>query len=138
MDFFGVIKVVNEKIPFDREEALFAYNPFMVNRAMSMGMDTVLYANELNQMSSLDKDMCFDFYLHALPKSRRFNKWQKKDEIEEELVQAVVDKYKVSQQMACNYLTMMSDEEKSLLTARGGVSGKSKNGSGRKSHSEKT
>ena len=31
------------------------YNPFIVNRALSMGMDTVLQANEMNRSPHLEK-----------------------------------------------------------------------------------
>ena len=40
------------------------YNPFIVNRALSMGIDTVLQANEMNQRHHLSKKLQFDFLLN--------------------------------------------------------------------------
>ena len=38
------------------------YNPFIVNRALSMGIDTVLQANEMNQRHQLVRSYNSTFY----------------------------------------------------------------------------
>ena len=59
------------------------YNPFIVNRALSMGIDTVLQANEMNQRHHLSKKLQFDFLLNSISKRKRFDKWQKADKSED-------------------------------------------------------
>jgi hypothetical protein len=132
MKLFDILNHINEKTKISRDDVIPTLpKAFIINRAYSMGMDTVLYANEINQLHCLDKDMCYDFYYHILPKAKRFNKWAKGFE-EDELISAVINKYKVSRQLACTYLSLMSDYEKEQLKiAKGGISGKSI--SGRKS-----
>ena len=48
------------------------YNPFIVNRALSMGMDTVLQANEMNRSPHLEKRLQFDFLLNSISKLIKF------------------------------------------------------------------
>jgi hypothetical protein len=55
------------------------YNPYIVNRAMSMGADTVIAANEMNSRPHLSKKMQFDFLRTFTRKRKRYNKWAKAD-----------------------------------------------------------
>ena len=55
------------------------YAPFIINRCLSYFIDTVIYANEINKYSSVDKKMQFDYYRKAIRKRKRFSKWQKKE-----------------------------------------------------------
>lgn len=59
-------------------EAEKAYTPFMVNRGLSYFADTVLYANEMNQVPSADKKAQYDFLRYGIRKRKRFSKWAKK------------------------------------------------------------
>jgi len=38
-----------------------SYNSFIINRGLSFGADTVIYANEMNSRPHLDKKMQYDF-----------------------------------------------------------------------------
>ncbi len=40
-----------------------AYNPWLVNKALSYFKDSVLYANEINMNSHLSNRMQYDYYL---------------------------------------------------------------------------
>ena len=51
-----------------------AYNPFMVNRALSYFQDTVLFANEMNVNHTIDKRLQFDFFINMVRKRKRFFK----------------------------------------------------------------
>ena len=56
--------------------------PFMINRAFSQGVDTVMYANEMNKASGISDRMLYDFYFHSLRPYKRFNKWAKTTKID--------------------------------------------------------
>ena len=59
------------------------YPPFIINKCMSQHMDTVMYANEMNQYSFLDHKMQYDFYIHIVRPKRRFSPWGKKQKIDD-------------------------------------------------------
>ena len=54
------------------------YVPFIVNRALSYHDDALFYANQLNQMSGLDRRLQYDFFINTIrAKKRYFTKWAK-------------------------------------------------------------
>ena len=59
-----------------------AYAPFMVNRALSYFMDTVLFANEMNVNHHLDSKLQYHFLINIIKKKKRFSKWLKPTEVE--------------------------------------------------------
>lgn len=104
---FDIIKHINEKsdLEFDIKD----YNPWMINRGLSNTLDTVFFAEVMNRYSQqLDKDMQYAFYLHGVPKGRRFGKWHKADAINSN-VELIMQRYCVNRQVAEQYLKVMSD-----------------------------
>ena len=57
------------------------YTSYVINKCMSHHMDTVMYANEMNQYSNISKKMQYDFYIHIVRPRRRFSPWGKKQKI---------------------------------------------------------
>ena len=55
------------------------YSPFIVNRCLSYFNDTILYVNEMNKNSHLDKKLQYDYYLYSVRKRKRFSKWLKNE-----------------------------------------------------------
>lgn len=99
------------------------YNPFIVNRALSMGIDTVLQANEMNQRHHLGKKLQFDFLLNSISKRKRFDKWQKADKSEDlDYVRAY---FNYSYPKAVSALRILSQKQidtiKEKVTNKGGV-----------------
>lgn len=79
---FEMASVLSEKKGRpDVEEA--GYNAYMINRVMSNTKDSVLFANEMNQVRVPDQWQA-DFYYYGLDKRKRFGKWNK-PEIHENL-----------------------------------------------------
>jgi len=64
------------------EEAISSYPPYIVNRCLSGHLDTVLFANEMNKYSNIDKDMQYSFFLYTLRKRKRFSPWLKKEQMD--------------------------------------------------------
>ena len=54
------------------------YIPFLVNRSLGYFMDTIMYANEMNQKNSLDHKLQYDFLLNIIRPRKRVSKWLKK------------------------------------------------------------
>lgn len=72
---FDYVKSVNNK---DHIDDLDGYNPYLTNHALMPFVETIFYANEMNQYSFLEKKMQYDFYYHGIPPRNRFEKWLKK------------------------------------------------------------
>ena len=45
-------------------------------------MDSILYANEMNKCTHLDKKLQYDFYINSLKPRKRFTPWLRKDTVE--------------------------------------------------------
>lgn len=60
-----------------------AYVPFLINKSLSFYVDTVLYANDMNQMHWLDKKLQYDYLFYSIPAKKRFTKWPKKKKEED-------------------------------------------------------
>ena len=99
------------------------YNPFIVNRALSMGMDTVLQANEMNRSPHLEKRLQFDFLLNSISKRKRFDKWQKAETSED--LEYVKQYFNYSYPKAVQALSILSpkqlNEIKTILNKKGGT-----------------
>ena len=67
----------------DLTENIKDYPPFIINRLLSGNIDTVLFANELNERYTMDKDMQYKFYLYSIPKKKRYSPYLKKQPLED-------------------------------------------------------
>lgn len=93
---------------FDDETEKY-YVPFIVNRGLSYYVDTVFYANDMNLVHFLDKYVQFKYYLHAIPKRRRFAKWGRK--INNEDVVSVSKVYQLNLEKAAEIVKLLSPEQ---------------------------
>ena len=66
------------------------YNPFIVNKSLSYGADTVIYANEMNARPHLEKRLQFEFLINTVRPRKRYNKWLKAETVD---VLATVQEY---------------------------------------------
>jgi hypothetical protein len=55
---------------------------YYVFRALSMGADTAIYANEMNARPHLDFQLQFDFLINTIRPRKRYNKWLKAETVE--------------------------------------------------------
>jgi len=103
----------NKQYIFD-ESSEKEYIPFIVNRNFSYFIDTVLYANEVNKYSSIDKQAQYDFYFHSLRSKRRFSKWVKK--INNPDIQLICKYYRCNVEQAKIAMTILSKEQIKHIT----------------------
>jgi hypothetical protein len=111
MNVFDFVKAITENgedlirqgVP-DKE-----YIPFVVNRALSFGLDTVFQANEINLYPFLQKQMQFDFLRGVVRKKKRFLPWQKY--VEPSTLTLIKQYYKYSDVKAEQALKLLTTEQ---------------------------
>ena len=81
-DWLNSINFNKNNLIEEDPEAISSYPSYIVNRCLSGHLDTVLFANEMNKYSNIDKDLQYSFLLYTLRKRKRFSPWLKKEQIE--------------------------------------------------------
>ena len=81
-DWLNSVNINKDNLIEDDPEAISSYPPYIVNRCLSGHLDTVLFANEMNKYSNIDKDMQYSFFLYTLRKRKRFSPWLKKEQMD--------------------------------------------------------
>jgi hypothetical protein len=119
MDLFSIIKHLTEPngdpdLLDNNPEALRAYTPFMVNRAIAQSRSTVLYAQEMNQSIVVDKKMHYAFLFAAVKKSKRYSKWAKKAPATDKVL-LIQQAYGVSLEKALELEPLIGDKEEAFL-----------------------
>lgn len=122
-DFINAINVSKESL-FDDPQAEKDYVPFIVNRGLSYFPDTVLYANEMNRMPHLSKQMQFEFLRHSITKRKRFSKWAKKSAASDDLA-AIMEHYKYSAAKAMEVMSILSSDQIATIKQQMEKGGKS-------------
>jgi len=92
------------------------YDPYIINRCLSGNIDSILFANEMNKYSSLDKDMQYSFYLNTLRKKKRFSPWLRKDKVTD--LEIIKQYYGYSNEKASNALKILTPEQINYIKQR--------------------
>ena len=103
-------------------EAISSYPPYIVNRCLSGHLDTVLFANEMNKYSNLDKDMQYSFFLYTLRKRKRFSPWLKKEQIDD--LDLVKKHYGYSNEKAKVAVTLLTKTQLETIRNKHDMGGK--------------
>ena len=82
-DWLNSINFNKNNLIEEDPEAISSYPPYIINRCLSGHLDTVLFANEMNKYSNLDKDLQYSFLLYTLRKRKRFSPWLKKEQVDD-------------------------------------------------------
>jgi len=104
---FDFVNSINNK---DYMEITDDYNQFVINKAFSHYVDTIMFANYLNQ-TKLNNQMHYDFLFNVIDKRKRWVKWPKKNE-KEEFLQEIAEYYKVSLNKAEEILSLLNTKDK--------------------------
>ena len=119
-DFVKSITYTKEDIMHDLNES--EYESYLINRALSYHQDCLLYANEMNRRFELSNRLQYHYLLNTIRKRKRFAKWIKPEQIDD--LRVVMEYYSISRQKAEEYLTILSDQEITILRKKmnkGGV-----------------
>ena len=92
------------------------YPPYIVNRCLSGHLDCIMFANEMNKYSFLDKRIQYDFYLNSLRSKKRFSPWLRKDKIKD--LDYVKRYYGYSNEKASNALKILTPEQINYIKQR--------------------
>jgi hypothetical protein len=101
-----------EEIP----ENISSYTPYIINKCVAGHLDTILFANELNQYPYISKDMQYAFYLHSLRKKKRYTPWVKKEDAEN--LAAIKEYYGYNDKRALEALRLLNREEINFIKQR--------------------
>lgn len=105
------------------------YSPFMINRILSNSASTVLFAEQMDRYSMIDKKLQYDFYLKGIPKTKGFQKmWTKKesDTVDDSvLIKYISNKLNLNTKRASSMLQIIGrDKVVAEINSKGGRSNK--------------
>ena len=99
------------------------YIPYIVNKGLSYGADTVIPANEMNSRTHLDKKLQFHFLINNIKPRKRYNKWIKAEKIES--IEVIKQYYGYSTEKARQVLPLLDQSKIDLIQQKlekGGIS----------------
>lgn len=105
---FEYVKSVSET--GKRIDDLSGYNPFMINRALSLNIDCLVDSNIINIFHNLPINMQYDYYLNSIRKSKRYGKkWPKPENNAD--IEVIMQFYNFSKQKAKVAATILTDSD---------------------------
>jgi hypothetical protein len=121
-DFANAINYTKENLIVD-DWSEKQYNAWIVNKSMSYGADTVIYANEMNSRPHLDRRLQFDFLINTVRPRKRYNKWLKAETVE--VLATVQEYYGYSIDKARQVLPLLSTDQLEQIKKKMDRGGKS-------------
>ena len=115
-DWLNSINFNKENLIEEDPSTIKDYAPYIINRCLSGSIDSVLFANEMNKYSFLDKDMQYSFYLNTLRKKKRFSPWLRKDKVTD--LEIIKQYYGYSNEKASNALKILTPEQIKFIKQR--------------------
>lgn len=107
-DFINAINYSKEELIVD-DWSEKQYAPYIVNKGLSFGPDTVIAANEMNSRPHLEKKLQFQFLINTIRPKKRFNKWIKGEKIE--AMEVIKKYYGYSTSKAQQVLSILNDSQ---------------------------
>jgi len=111
-DFINAITYNKNDIMVD-DWAEKQYIPYIVNKGLSYGVDTVIQANEMNSRPHLDKKLQFQFLINNIRPKKRYNKWIKAEKIES--IEVIKQYYGYSTDKARQVLPLLDQSQIDLI-----------------------
>lgn len=99
-----------------------AYTGFIVNKALALYCDTVLYANEMNMRPHLDNKLQYEYFLNIIRKSPRYEKWIKAEGSDD--LEAVKQYYGLSNEKAKQALRVLTADQLTTIKKKLDTGGK--------------
>jgi len=112
-DWLNSINQTKTNIMDTDPESVSSYVPYVINKCLSGSIDSIMYSNEMNIYSSLDKKLQYDFYINTLRKRARFSPWLRK-EIDKDL-ECVKSYYGYSNEKAEHALKILTKDQIKLI-----------------------
>ena len=115
-DWLNSVNFTKENLVEEDPDVIKDYAPYIINRCLSGNLDCVLFVNEMNKYSFLDKDMQYNFYLNTLRKKKRFSPWLRKDKVTD--LEIIKQYYGYSNEKAENALKILTPEQIKFIKQR--------------------
>ena len=104
---FDYVKNINSKRGYDYDLA--GYNPFLTNRAFASFIDTIMFAEAMNQAHQLTPALQYDFYYYGIRKGSRFDPISKP--VEPDGLEVVMAYFNYSKQKALEVIHLLTKED---------------------------
>ena len=98
------------------------YPEYIVNRCMSQHLDTIMFANEMNVCSHLDKKLQYDFFINTVRPRKRFSPWGKKQKVDN--LELVKQYYGYSNEKAIQALRILTTNQIDFIRTKLNKGGK--------------
>lgn len=98
------------------------YPSFIINKCMSQHLDTVMFANEMNQYPGLDKKLQYDFFINTVRPRKRFSPWGKKEKVKD--IELVKEFYGYSTEKAMQALRILTENQLEIIRTKLNKGGK--------------
>ena len=86
------------------------YPSFLINRALSMHVDSVLFAEQIAKFRDIPSKWAYDYYFYSIRSMKRgYSKWPKKEE--NEITEALMQYYQVNRRNAENYQKILTEKQ---------------------------
>ena len=115
-DWLNSINFTKENLVEEDPDVIKDYAPYIINRCLSGNLDCILFVNEMNKYSFIDKDMQYSFYLNTLRKKKRFSPWLRKDKVTD--LEIIKQYYGYSNEKASQALKILTPEQISYIKQR--------------------
>ena len=115
-DWLNSINFNKENLIEEDPSTIKDYAPYIINRCLSGNLDCIMFANEMNKYSFLDKDMQYSFYLNTLRKKKRFSPWLRKDKVTD--LEIIKQYYGYSNEKASNALKILTPDQINYIKQR--------------------
>ena len=115
-DWLNSINFTKENLIEEDPSVKKDYSPYIINSCLSGNLDCILFVNEMNKYSFLDKDMQYSFYLNTLRKKKRFSPWLRKDKVTD--LEIIKQYYGYSNEKASQALKILTPEQIKFIKQR--------------------
>ena len=115
-DWLNSINFTKKNLIEEDSSVIKDYAPYIINRCLSGNLDCIMFANEMNKYSFLDKDMQYSFYLNTLRKKKRFSPWLRKDKVTD--LEIIKQYYGYSNEKASQALKILSKQQLEFIRQR--------------------
>ena len=120
-DWLNSINFTKKDLREDDPDVIKEYAPYIINRCLSGHLDCVMFVNEMNKYSFLDKDMQYSFYLNTLRKKKRFSPWLRKEKVTD--LEIIKQYYGYSNEKASQALKILTPEQITFIKQRLDIGG---------------
>lgn len=93
------------------------YDPFIIRRGVAQSLDTIGFAGRMNELHHLSPELQYQYLLHSVPKKKRYDKWSKRNEVDENL-KVIMEYYQISLEKATGYQKLLTQGQINELRER--------------------